>query len=205
MANWILGVTGGIGSGKSLACQYFASEGIDIVDADIEARNVVKPGEPVLDAIAGYFGASIILADGHLDRTALRQRIFQHQEARLWLEAQLHPLIRERIALLLQRSDSVYTLLVSPLLFESHQEQFCQRTLLIDAPEPLQLHWAQQRDQATEAQIRAIMASQWTRTQRQEKADDKVLNDGSVADLYQQLQPLHQQYLRLANALHLRH
>ena len=118
---WILGLTGGIGSGKSAAAEHFAALGVHVVDADHAARWVVEPGRPALAKIAEHFGDAVLQADGQLDRSALRSLIFSDPELRRWLEALLHPLIREEIALNLAQAKSPYAILVSPLLIESGQ------------------------------------------------------------------------------------
>lgn len=195
---WILGLTGGIGSGKSLASRYFSRQGITVVDADQVARDVVEPGQPAWLAIRSHFGPQVLQADERLDRAWLRQRVFANPDDRRWLEQQTHPRIRERITLLLQQAQSPYAILESPLLFESGQHQLTQRTLLIDADEALQLQRACARDGNNADQIRRIMAAQMPRTERRNRADDIVTNNGTEDELYAQLQPLHRAYLSYA-------
>lgn len=201
MANLYVGITGGIGSGKSAASDWFATQQITIVDADIVAREVVAPGEPALAHIVARFGTEILLDDGHLDRRALRNIIFNDAQARLDLEAITHPLIRRAIIRQLAAATSRYAILVSPLLFESHQDQLVQRTVLIDAPEALQIERAMRRDHQTEQQIRQIIASQLSREAKIARADDVVMNDRDLDALYQQLLPLHHKYLQLSAKL----
>ncbi len=198
MAKWVLGLTGGIGSGKSLASDCLASAGVDIVDADLCARDVVAAGSPALAAIVARFGDDLLDAQGNLQRRRLRSIIFADAEQRHWLEALLHPRIRDSLLHALAASTSAYTVLVSPLLFESGQAALCQRTLLIDAPESLQLTRTLARDGGDVAQVQAIIASQWSRQQRCAAADDILLNDGSCAALEDQLMTLHQHYLEAA-------
>lgn len=193
---FILGITGGIGSGKSAATQWFESQGISIVDADIVAREVVEPGQPALQAIQQAFGDWVLLEDGSLDRRALREHIFQFPEARQNLENITHPAIRQSIIEQLQQAESPYVILVSPLLFETNQHELVQHTLLVDADEQTQLQRASQRDGQSEEQIRKIIAAQMSRTQKQQLADDIVLNDGLLEHLHQQLKPLHFNYLQ---------
>src|SRR5690606_41464815 len=129
MKPWILGLTGGIGSGKSAAAAHFVQLGIDLVNADQAARWVVEPGRPALAQIAEHFGADILQADGSLDRAALRARIFQDAEERRWLERLLHPLIRQEINAELARATSPYAIRDTPRLIEPGQHQLCMREL----------------------------------------------------------------------------
>jgi len=195
---FILGITGGIGSGKSAATQWFESQGIIVVDADIVAREVVKPGQSALDAIQEAFGDWVISNDGSLNRRALREHIFQFPEARHTLEQITHPAIRQSIVEQLQQAQSPYVILVSPLLFETNQHELVQHTLLIDADEQTQLDRASQRDGQSEEQIRKIIAAQMSRSEKQKRANDIILNDGLLEHLHTKLKPLHLQYLQKA-------
>jgi len=197
---FILGITGGIGSGKSAATQWFESQGISVVDADIVAREVVEPGQPALQAIQQAFGDWVLLEDGNLDRRALREHIFQFPEARQTLEKITHPAIRQSIIQQLQQAESPYVILVSPLLFETNQHQLTHHTLLVDADEQTQLQRASQRDGQSEEQIRKIIAAQMPRAQKQQLANDIVVNDGLLEHLHQQLKPLHLSYLQRAES-----
>ena len=197
MQPWILGLTGGIGSGKSAAAAHFAQLGIDLVNADQAARWVVEPGRPALAQIAAHFGADILQADGSLDRAALRARVFQDAEQRRWLERLLHPLIRQEIIEVLARATSPYAILESPLLIESGQSQLCQRVLVIDVPEAVQISRTVSRDGNDEAQVRAIMAAQASRRERLAKADDVIVNDRDLTWLQQEVERLHRFYLTL--------
>lgn len=194
--SFILGLTGGIGSGKSSATAWFEQQGIQIVDADVVAREVVQKGQPALNEIRQIFGDWVLLPNGELNRQALREHIFQHPHARKVLENITHPLIRDSITRQLQTADSPYVILVSPLLFESTQYQLTDHYLLIDAPEEIQLQRAMLRDQQTEEQIKRIIQTQMSRARKQVLAHDIVLNDGHLEHLYAQLAPLHQQYLQ---------
>lgn len=200
MARWILGVTGGIGSGKSAATREFEALGITVVDADVVAREVVTPGQPALAAIAAHFGNDVIQADGTLNRAALRQIVFSDPAQRKALEAITHPAIRDELARQLAAAASPYVILVSPLLWESGQDRFTHHTLLIDASEASQRERASRRDGVTPEQIDAIMQAQWSRAQRQAKADDIVLNEGSEADLQAAVRRLHATYLARASS-----
>lgn len=194
----IIGLTGGIGSGKTAASDWFAAQGIDIVDADVVARLIVEPGQPALDDIKAAFGDWVIQSSGALDRTALRHYIFEHPQARQTLEAITHPRIRQQIIQQLDASTSIYTLLVSPLLIESRQHELTDRILLIDVPEHLQLSRASLRDAQSSDAIAKIMAVQMPRLQRQTHADDIAVNDGDLLHLYKQLETLHASYQGLA-------
>lgn len=195
---YIVGLTGGIGSGKTAASDYLASLGIDVVDADVVARDVVSIGQPALAAIADHFGRSILTADGSLNRAALRDIVFHSPSERKALEAITHPAIRQGIQQQLAASLSPYTLLVSPLLFESGQYQFAHRNMVVDASEDLQRQRASVRDSVSSEQIARIIAAQLPRAERLKRADDVVVNHGNLADLYQQLDALHHKYLQLS-------
>lgn len=192
---FILGLTGGIGSGKSAASQWFEQQGICVVDADIVAREVVEPLQPALKQIQDAFGDWVLDEHGELNRRALREHIFANPDARKTLENITHPAIRESIIHQLQSATSPYVVLVSPLLFETNQHLLTHHTLLIDASEELQIERASQRDTQSIDQIRQIIKVQMPRSAKQNLANDIVINNGSISDLHQQLEPLHQKYL----------
>ncbi|MFJ3483560.1 dephospho-CoA kinase [Pseudomonas sp. NPDC090202] len=194
---WILGLTGGIGSGKSAAAQCFVDLGIHLVDADQAARWVVEPGRPALAQIAEHFGAGVLQADGTLDRAALRELIFKDPQQRVWLEGLLHPLIREEITRYLARAESPYAILVSPLLLETTQHTMVQRVLVIDVPEALQIQRTVLRDKTNEEQVRAILKAQASREERLSRADDVIVNDRDPAWLKSEVERLHHFYLTL--------
>lgn len=196
----VIGLTGGIGSGKTVASDYLADKGITVVDADVVAREVVAPGEPALNAIVERFGADVLNGDGSLDRAALRRIVFADENARRDLEAITHPAIRDRIMEQLHASGSPYTLLVSPLLLETDQYELVDRVLVIDAPEALQRERTVARDAVPPEQVDAIMAAQMNRVKRRGRADDIVVNDGNREHLYVLLDKMHQRYLKLAKA-----
>jgi dephospho-CoA kinase len=196
-AAWILGLTGGIGSGKSAVAQHFIDLGVHTVDADHAARWVVEPDRPALAQIAAHFGAGVLQADGQLDRGALRTQIFQNPEERRWLEALLHPLIRQEIISNLAKAQSPYAILVSPLLVETGQHLLTQRVLVVDAPEQLQLERTMQRDQVNEPQVQAILKAQASRAERLRHADDVLLNDRDINWLQAEVERLHRFYLTL--------
>ncbi|AXK53873.1 MULTISPECIES: dephospho-CoA kinase [Pseudomonas] len=194
---WTLGLTGGIGSGKSAAAQHFIDLGVHVIDADHAARWVVEPGRPALEQIAQHFGDSVLQADGQLDRAALRKLIFEVPEQRRWLEALLHPLIAEEIVSHLARAESPYAILVSPLLIESGQFRMTQRILVIDVPQQLQIERTLQRDQISEQQVQAILQAQASREERLRHADDVLVNDRDHAWLRSEVERLHHFYLTL--------
>jgi dephospho-CoA kinase len=194
---WILGLTGGIGSGKSAAAQCFIDLGVHLVDADNAARWVVEPGRPALAQIAEHFGAGVLQADGTLNRSALRELIFKDPQQRVWLEGLLHPLIREEIRQYLARAESAYAILVSPLLLETSQHQMVQRVLVIDVPESVQIERTVLRDRTNEEQVRAILQAQASREERLSRANDVIVNDRDPAWLKSEVERLHHFYLTL--------
>ncbi|WP_420592235.1 dephospho-CoA kinase [Bacterioplanoides sp.] len=197
---WVLGLTGGIGSGKTAASDYLAEKGIAVVDADVVAREVVEPQQPAWQAIADRYGKDVLLSDQSLNRPWLRQKVFSEPKERQWLESQTHPRIRDSIINQLRQAESPYAVLVSPLLFESGQFQLTQHTLLIDVPVELQVQRACKRDSNNEEQIRNIIAAQMSRDEKRAKANDIADNSNDLPHLYQQLDSLHQTYLKLAQA-----
>lgn len=194
---WILGLTGGIGSGKSAAAQCFVDLGVHLVDADNAARWVVEPGRPALAQITEHFGPGVLQADGTLNRSALRELIFKDPQQRVWLEGLLHPLIREEIRQYLARAESAYAILVSPLLLETSQHQMVQRVLVIDVPESVQIERTVLRDRTNEEQVRAILKAQASREERLSRADDVIVNDRDPAWLKSEVERLHHFYLTL--------
>lgn len=197
MKPWILGLTGGIGSGKSAVADHFGRLGVHWVDADHAARWVVEPGRPALGLIAQRFGEAVIAADGTLNRPALRQLIFQEPAQRQWLEQLLHPLIRQEVAEHLSRAQSAYAIMMSPLLIESGQSRQADRVLVVDVPESIQVQRAMQRDHVDEEQIRAILKAQASREERLRHADDVLVNDRDREWLQAEVERLHEFYLTL--------
>lgn len=195
---FVIGVTGGIGSGKTAVTDRFQTHGITVVDADLASRVIVEPGQPALVAIAEHFGIGVLADDGTLDRRALRQIVFADPEQRKWLERLTHPLIGQEIQNQIKASVSPYTILASPLLLEGNQREMTQRVLVVDVPESVQIERTMQRDNTTEDGVKAIIAAQMPREKRLEKADDVIVNDKDLDHLYQQVDQLHQTYLELA-------
>ncbi len=195
---FVIGLTGGIGSGKTAVSNYFQSLGITVVDTDIVAREVVEPGEVALDKISEHFGESILLDNGSLDRGKLRELIFNQPEEKQWLEELLHPLILERSRKQLQQANSSYAILVSPLLIEARQTQDVSRILIVDVPEAIQIQRSCKRDQKEAQQVQAIIDSQLSRQERLQHADDVIVNNSDLESLHSHIKQLHQQYLELA-------
>lgn len=197
----VVGVTGGIGSGKSAVTDRLANLGITIVDADVAARVVVEPGQPALQAIADHFGSGVIKEDGSLDRAALREIVFEHPDERQWLESITHPAIREEIICRLQSADSPYVVLSSPLLIEASQNDFVDLVVVVDVPESTQLERTIKRDGNSADLVRQIMAAQLNREDRLRAADLIIDNDGNLEELHQHVDALHKQLLVKASTL----
>jgi dephospho-CoA kinase len=192
-----IGITGGIGSGKTALTDYLAEKGITIVDADLAARVIVEPGRPALNAIIEHFGPELAQVDGSLDRAALRSIVFANPEARLWLEQLTHPLIGQEIQDQLARAEGPYRVLSSPLLLEGSQAALVDYVVVVDVPEALQVERASARDNNDPEQIKRIMAAQLTRNDRLAKADYVVDNSGDLNELYAQAEALHEHLLHL--------
>lgn len=190
----IVGLTGGIGSGKSTVARAFGGLGIPWVDADDVAREIVAPGEPALDAIFLRYGDSVLLENGSLNRAALRELIFNHPEERAWLESVTHPKIRERLTEHLEhlsQQGAPYVLLVSPLLFESGQQTLVDTTVVVDIPESMQIKRTLARDGVSEQQVRAILAAQISREKRLKNADHVIDNRHDEGFMRAQVATLH--------------
>lgn len=195
---YIIGLTGGIGSGKSVVSNLFAELGVTVVDADIVAREVVEPDTELLQQLVEYFGDSVLNEVGELNRTLLREVIFADEQKRLWLEQLLHPAIGREMQRQLSQSDSPYQIQVAPLLLERGRPPHLQRVLVVDVPENLQIERTLARDDSTPEQVQAIMDSQLSREKRLQFADDILLNDGDMQSLKARVTALHQTYLQLA-------
>jgi len=194
----IIGLTGGIGSGKSEVSRRFEALGITLVDADLVARDVVLPGKPALESIRTHFGTDILFPDSSLNRAKLREIIFTEPAEKEWLEQLLHPLINQQIREQLALSTSAYAILSSPLLLETQQHLLVDRILVVDTSEMLQIERASKRDTNQEAQIKAIMATQLSRAERCSRATDIIQNHGDIAELDDQIAKLNSLYLELA-------
>ncbi|MHA7841616.1 MAG: dephospho-CoA kinase [Gammaproteobacteria bacterium] len=196
----VVGLTGGVGSGKSTVAQYFAQQGVPIIDTDTLARDVVKPGTPALAAIVQHFGASILLPQGMLNRAALRQCIFDHPEHRLWLENLLHPLIRKELSRKITSLTTPYCVVMIPLLVENYPHPLVDRILVIDVDESLQMQRTMERDHCSEAAALKIIQSQLPSKERLHYAHDVITNNEDRNHLAIQVKQLHQLYSRLAQS-----
>ena len=193
----IAGLTGGIGSGKSTVARLFGNLGVHWVDADDVAREVVEPGTPALAEIAKHFGEQILTPDGVLDRAQLRAIVFQETEERAWLEALLHPIIREELIGQLnpENYQLPYVLLVSPLLLETDQHELVDRIIVIDVPEDTQIERTMARDTNSREQVERIIAAQMSREDRLARADEVIDNDRPLDDVTRQVRELHERLL----------
>jgi dephospho-CoA kinase len=191
-----IGLTGGIGSGKTAASDHFARLGAEVIDTDRLSRELVEPGEPALAEIVAAFGEQMLDRQGRLDRARLRERVFNDPAARRRLESILHPRIRDAMLARAASSTAPYVVFVIPLLIETGQQDLVDRVLLIDVPEALQRARAAARDGLEAAQIDAILAAQTDRATRLAHADDVIRNDGSVEDLHAAVEELHHKYLQ---------
>lgn len=192
----VIGLTGGIASGKSAAADHFATLGVPVIDADLIARELVEPGKPALKKITQHFGGNVLDKNNELNRAALREIIFSDEQARHKLEAILHPLIRaaiiERVAML----DDCYCIVVIPLLAESEENwEILDHKLVIDCPESIQLQRLQHRDQLDLQQATSILNAQASREQRRAIADDIIDNSHDLAHLKNAVEQLHKKYL----------
>ena len=196
----VIGITGGIGSGKSAVTDRFEQHGITVVDADKAARVIVEPGRPALASIAEHFGDTILLPDGTLNRAALRTKVFADDNERHWLEQLTHPLIGQEILDQLAAATSPYTILSSPLLLETSQKSLTDLVVVVDVPEEIQLARTVARDDNDEAQVKRIMAAQMSRSERLEKADIVIDNNRGLAELDELVGELHKEFLARAEA-----
>lgn len=193
----IIGLTGGIGSGKSTVARMFGALGVHWVDADDVARQVVEPGTQALRAIADHFGESILQGNGELDRAALRQKVFEDLEQRRWLEGLLHPIIRQELIRQLSPEDYnlPYVMLVSPLLLETNQHELVERIVVVDVPEETQINRTMARDGNSREQVERILAAQMPRAARREKADAIINNAQPLERVEASVHALHQRFL----------
>jgi len=195
-----IGLTGGIGSGKSTVAGHFAQQGVPVIDADQLAREVVTPGSPALSEIAAVFGPEMIQKDGTLDRSRLRRRVFTDPRQRQRLEAILHPRIYAEMRRRIQSLQAPYCVLVIPLLLETRATAMVDRVLVVDAPESLQRQRVKQRGGMEDETLEAILRTQLDRAERLRGATDIIANDGDLPHLQRQVSALHGRYLALAAA-----
>ena len=194
----VIGLTGGIGSGKSTVAELFSKHGVPVIDADVIAREVTQLDQPAFTSIIRHFSGHIIQkADGSLDRQKLRHIIFNNPEQRRWLENLLHPIIRAEIERRVKTLSAPYCVAVVPLLLEVTPYPFIDRILVVDAPESLQIERVVSRDKMDKSQIEAILKTQISREKRMKQAHDIIVNDG-VKDLKLQVDELHKKYLALS-------
>ncbi|GAB4289719.1 dephospho-CoA kinase [Sulfurivermis fontis] len=193
-----IGLTGGIGSGKSTVSELFAGLGVPIIDTDRIAHELTAPGTTVVERIAELFGTEVLASDNSLDRPRLRQLIFADASRREQLEGLLHPLIQERVLQQMTQLTGPYCILVVPLLLEKGWQSLVDRILVVDAPPELQFARTLQRDDRPAAEVHAIIAAQISREQRLAAADDVVINDADRLELAAQVEALHKKYLQLA-------
>ncbi len=191
---WLVGLTGGIASGKTAASSRLAALGVEIIDTDLLAREIVQPGEPALAEIAAVFGNSVLAADGTLDRAALRQRVFAAAEDRKTLERITHPRIQALASTRIASVRGLYAVLVVPLLVGSPLASVMDRILVIDCLEKTQFTRLLQRDGSDERTARAILAAQASRSERLDLADDVIRNDGTLNALSQNIDALNAYY-----------
>lgn len=196
----IIGLTGGIASGKTTVADLFQQHfDIDLVDADIIARQVVEPQSAGLAAIEQHFGSSVIANDGTLNRAKLRESIFSSELEKQWLNSLLHPLIRQQMQQEIKQVRSPYALLVVPLLIENQLQSMVDRILVIDVKTQTQIQRTMQRDHVSEQQVRSILASQISREERLSHADDVIDNSYSNDELFPQITKLHKKYLAMCD------
>lgn len=196
---FVVGLTGGIGSGKSTVTRSFSTLGINIIDADVIARDVVSVGSQALTEIANHFGPNVLLTDGSLDRNKVRDIIFSDPQAKKWLESLLHPKIQKKILDEIKQSRSIYTIVSAPLLIETGLDKIVDRVLVVDIPEAIQIERTTLRDKISSKQVQAIILSQVNRETRLKRADDIIDNSGSVEETKAQVEKLHNIYLTFAS------
>ena len=193
---FVVGLTGGIGSGKSAATAIFEDLGIDVVDADLASREAVLPGSKALDQIQKKFGNEILLEDQSLNRARLREIIFDNSEDKTWLEQLLHPEIRHIIQSKLENSSSEYVILVSPLLFETDQHEFCNTTILIDSSLNSQVSRTSKRDSVSEDSVKKIISAQMSRDDKLKIAKIVINNDDSLEQLELNVKKVHENLMK---------
>ena len=191
MARKLIGLTGGIASGKSAVANRLAELGAEIIDTDLISREVVEPGTPALAQIAVHFGPEVIAEDGTLNRAVVREKVFANPSERKWLEALLHPVIRQTALDRAQRSQAQLAVLVVPLLFESGQYQHTDLNLVVDVPVDVQRQRVLARDAVSEDQVEQILSAQMSRAARLEKTDRVIENSGTLEQLFAQVDALY--------------
>lgn len=198
MKKFVVGLRGGIGTGKSSVSNIFESFGIDIADADISSRNVMRQGEKVFTNVVDHFGKDILDSSGAINRSVLRKIVFSEPEEKIFLESQTVPAIIQDLMKTIQRSSSEYVMLV--LSTGIGKTSLMDRLLVVDAKRDTQIERVMERDMNSKEEVEAIISSQPSREDRLKENDDLILNEGSIADLEKQVMPLHKKYLDLARA-----
>ena len=193
-----IGLTGGIGSGKTTVTNHFSSLGIKIVDADDVSRSITAAGNPAVKKIADLFGEQILEDTNTLDRNKLRELVFDNPEKKQKLEQLLHPLIRQRMRQLASQAESAYIIFSIPLLIETGQVELFDRILIVDATDEQRIKWIMQRSKISLNEVGKIINSQTSRENRLSVADDIISNNGGLTELYKQVESLHQKYQRIA-------
>jgi dephospho-CoA kinase len=194
----VIGLTGGIGSGKSTIAKLFAERGVPIIDTDLIARELTKPNQAAFSSIVKHMGQDILLADGTLNRAKLRDLVFADPKQRRWLENLLHPLIRKAMEKEINELDAPYCIAVIPLLFEVEFYSLVNRILVVDAPEALQIERVIARDKISKSDVQAILRTQASREDRVARAHDVILNEGKLEDVIPQVEKLHKMYLQMS-------
>lgn len=193
---YVVGVTGGIGSGKTTVTNLFQTHGIVVVDADVIARGIFQPGSDALVQVRERFGDQALLESGELNRAWLREWVFEHPEDKTWLNQLTHPLIRKHIIAALERAQSPYAILSAPLLVENNLTALCNRVLVVDVAEAIQIERTLQRDSVSAQQVAAILQAQASRAERLQAADDVIDNNGTPEALVEPVARLHRSYLQ---------
>lgn len=194
----VVGLTGGIGTGKTTVSNMFAALGVPIIDADVIAHDITRANQPAANKIIAHFGKSILTPDNQLNRAKLREIIFNQPEEKRWLEQLLHPIIIQRMKDEVQHTDAPYCIVAIPLLFESGPYDFIDRVLLVDADTSKQIERVVARDKTFSSEVTKMINAQHDRNQKRERADDIINNQGTLSDLESAVKALHQQYLQLS-------
>lgn len=200
--HYIIGLTGGIGSGKTTVTDLFAELGIDVIDADVIARELLSKGSPQLNTVIQHFGKQYLTTSNELNRPLLGKTIFADKQEKIWLESLLHPLVRAEITALIVQSTSPYLIISAPLLLESGHYNFIDRMLVIDLPPELQISRTAARDNSSEEEVKQTLLAQMDREQRLSHADDIILNTTSIAQLTIRVKELHEDYRQQSQLKH---
>lgn len=197
-----IALTGGIGSGKTTVANLFASKGVPVIDSDLIARDVIKPGMPTWQRLVTEFGEELLLPDQHVDRKKLAEQVFNDPSKKKKLEDLVHPEIYAEISQRMKQLNCPYCIIVIPLLVETGAEHRFDRVLVVDVPETFQKSRTLQRDSRTEEMVEKIIATQASREQRLAEADDVISNDVTIDELEECVEKLHRKYLGIADAIH---